>query len=117
MTVLPGMDEVGRLLWIADHHDSAKYDVIVVDAAPTGETLRLLSLPEAVKWWMEKVEPIGRRLTRLTGPLVQRMVGLPMPGEEVFDAGEELIAKLEHMRALLANAEKTSIGVVNALGQ
>ncbi|TMB50951.1 MAG: ArsA family ATPase, partial [Chloroflexi bacterium] len=72
MTVLPGMDEVGSLLWIADHHDSGLYDVIVVDAAPTGETLRLLSLPEAVKWWMEKVEPIGRRLTRLTGPLVQR---------------------------------------------
>ena len=62
MTVLPGMDEVGSLLWIADHHDSNLYDVIVVDAAPTGETLRLLSLPEAAKWWMEKVEPIGRRL-------------------------------------------------------
>ena len=45
MTVLPGMDEVGSLLWIAEHHDSGDYDVIVVDAAPTGETLRLLSLP------------------------------------------------------------------------
>jgi arsenite-transporting ATPase len=117
MTVLPGMDEVGSLLWIADHHDSDLYDVIVVDAAPTGETLRLLSLPEAVKWWMEKVEPIGRRLTRLTGPLVQRMVGLPMPGEDVFDAGEELFAKLEHMRALLANPEKTSVRVVLTLEQ
>jgi len=117
MTVLPGMDEVGSLLWIADHHDSNLYDVIVVDAAPTGETLRLLSLPEAAKWWMEKVEPIGRRLTRLTGPLVQRMVGLPMPGDDVFDAGEELFAKLEHMRQLLANPEKTSIRVVLTLEQ
>ena len=117
MTVLPGMDEVGSLLWIADHHDSELYDVIVVDAAPTGETLRLLSLPEAVKWWMEKVEPIGRRLSRLTGPLVQRMVGLPMPGDDVFDAGEELFEKLEHMRALLANPEKTSVRVVLTLEQ
>jgi arsenite/tail-anchored protein-transporting ATPase len=117
MTVLPGMDEVGSLLWIADHHDSGLYDVIVVDAAPTGETLRLLSLPEAVKWWMEKVEPIGRRLSRLTGPLVQRVVGLPMPSDEVFDAGEELFAKLEHMRALLANPEKTSVRVVLTLEQ
>ena len=115
MTVLPGMDEVGSLLWIADHHDSELYDVIVVDAAPTGETLRLLSLPEAVKWWMEKVEPIGRRISRLTGPLVHRVVGLPMPGEEVFDAGEELFSKLEHMRGLLADAEKTSVRVVLTL--
>ena len=90
MTVLPGMDEVGSLLWIADHHDSGDYDVVVVDAAPTGETLRLLSLPEAAKWWMEKVEPIGRRITKLTGPLIQRVLGMPMPSEDVFNAGEEL---------------------------
>lgn len=117
MTVLPGMDEVGSLLWIADHHDSGLYDVIVVDAAPTGETLRLLSLPEAVKWWMEKVEPIGRKISRLTGPIVNRVVGLPMPSEEVFDAGEELFARLEHMRALLADPEKTSVRVVLTLEQ
>ncbi len=115
LTVLPGMDEVGSLLWIADHHDSGHYDVIVVDAAPTGETLRLLSLPEAVSWWMEKVEPIGRRISRLTGPLVQRMVGIPMPDDSVFDAGEELFARLEHMHSLLADAEKTSIRVVLTL--
>src|SRR6059036_3193787 len=82
MTVLPGMDEVGSLLWIAEHHDSGDYDVIVVDAAPTGETLRLLSLPEAGKWWMEKIEPIGRRITKLTGPFIQRVVGMPMPGDD-----------------------------------
>ena len=117
MTVLPGMDEVGSLLWIADHHDSGLYDVIVVDAAPTGETLRLLSLPEAVKWWMEKVEPIGRKISRLTGPIVNRVVGLPMPSDEVFDAGEELFARLEHMRALLADPEKTSVRVVLTLEQ
>jgi arsenite-transporting ATPase len=115
LTVLPGMDEVGSLLWIADHHDSEQYDVIVVDAAPTGETLRLLSLPEAARWWMEKVEPIGRRVSRLTGPLVQRVVGIPMPDDTVFDAGEALFGRLEHMHDLLADAEKTSIRVVLTL--
>jgi arsenite/tail-anchored protein-transporting ATPase len=115
MTVLPGMDEVGSLLWIAEHHDSGAYDVIVVDAAPTGETLRLLSLPEAVKWWMDKVEPIGRRISRLTGPMIHRLIGIPMPSEEVFDAGEELFRKLEHMRLLLADATKTSVRVVLTL--
>ena len=112
MTVLPGMDEVGSLLWIADHHDSGHYDVVVVDAAPTGETLRLLSLPEAAKWWMQKIEPIGRRISKLTGPLIQRVVGMPMPGEDVFNAGEELFARLEHMHELLTDHDKTSVRVV-----
>jgi arsenite/tail-anchored protein-transporting ATPase len=117
MTVLPGMDEVGSLLWIADHHDSGNYDVVVVDAAPTGETLRLLSLPEAAKWWMEKVEPIGRKLTKLTAPLIQRVVGMPMPSDEVFNAGEELFDRLEHMHDLLTDHSKTSVRVVLTLEQ
>ena len=117
MTVLPGMDEVGSLLWIADHHDSDAYDVVVVDAAPTGETLRLLSLPEAAKWWMEKVAPIGRRLTKLTGPIIKRMVGMPMPDDDVFNAGEELFGRLEHMHDLLTDHDKTSVRVVLTLEQ
>lgn len=117
MTVLPGMDEVGSLLWIADHHDSGHYDVVVVDAAPTGETLRLLSLPEAGRWWMEKIEPIGRKITKMTGPLIRRMVGMPMPGDDVFDAGEELFARLEHMHELLTDHDKTSVRVVLTLEQ
>ncbi len=117
MTVLPGMDEVGSLLWIAEHHDSGDYDVIVVDAAPTGETLRLLSLPEAAKWWMEKIEPLGRRITKLTGPVIQRVVGMPMPGDDVFTAGEDLFRKLEHMHDLLADPARTSVRVVLTLEQ
>jgi len=117
MTVLPGMDEVGSLLWIAEHHDSGDYDVIVVDAAPTGETLRLLSLPEAGKWWMEKIEPIGRRITKLTGPFIQRVVGMPMPGDAVFNAGEDLFRRLEYMHSLLIDPDKTSVRVVLTLEQ
>jgi arsenite-transporting ATPase len=117
MTVLPGMDEVGSLLWIAEHHDSGDYDVIVVDAAPTGETLRLLSLPEAGKWWMEKIEPIGRRITKLTGPFIQRIVGMPMPSDDVFNAGEDLFRRLEYMHSLLIDPEKTSVRVVLTLEQ
>jgi arsenite-transporting ATPase len=117
MTVLPGMDEVGSLLWIAEHHDSGQYDVVVVDAAPTGETLRLLSLPEAAKWWMEKIEPVGRRITKLTGPLIQRVVGMPMPGDDVFNAGEDLFRRLEHMHALLSDPARTSVRVVLTLEQ
>jgi arsenite-transporting ATPase len=112
MSVLPGMDELASLLWIAEHHDRGAYDLIVVDAAPTGETLRLLSLPEAGRWWLEKIYPVQRRIAQLTSPIVGRVTGMPMPGKEIFSAGEELFAKLEHMHELLSDPERTSIRIV-----
>ena len=115
MTVLPGMDELGNLLWIADHVDSGRYDTIVVDAAPTGETLRLLSLPEASRWWVEKVAPIGRRMTRLGGPMIQRMIGLPVPKQEVFDAAERLLRRLDELRRMLIDPDITSVRMVLGL--
>jgi arsenite-transporting ATPase len=112
MSVLPGMDELASLLWIAEHHDRGQFDVIVVDAAPTGETLRLLGLPDAGRWWLEKIYPIQRQVARLASPLVGRITGMPMPGEAIYDAGEQLFAKLEHMHDLLSDPELTSIRVV-----
>ena len=115
MTVLPGMDELGNLLWIADHVDSGDYDVIVVDAAPTGETLRLLSLPEASRWWIERIAPIGRRVSRLGRPMLERVIGVPMPRDEVFAAAERLLTRLDKVHRLLADPERSSVRIVLAL--
>jgi arsenite/tail-anchored protein-transporting ATPase len=115
MSVLPGMDELGNLLWIADHVDQQKFDVIVVDAAPTGETLRLLSLPEASRWWVERIAPIGRRVSRLGGPVIQRMLGVPMPREDVFKAAERLLKRLDRLHKLLADPDSATVRVVLAL--
>ena len=117
MTILPGMDELGSLLWIADHVDDAQYDVIVVDAAPTGETLRLLSLPEASRWWVERIAPLGRRVTRFGGGLLERMIGVPVPDSEVFDAAERLLRRLEQVHQILADPDRTSVRVVLTLEQ
>jgi arsenite-transporting ATPase len=106
------MDEIAGLLRIADHHDSGRYDVVVVDAAPTGETLRLLSLPEAAKWWLEKILPLQQKLTKVAGPIVRRMIGMPMPSDTVFGQGQRLFRQLEHMHGLLTDVEKTSIRIV-----
>jgi arsenite-transporting ATPase len=114
MTVLPGMDELGNLLWIADHFESGLYDVIVVDAAPTGETLRLLSLPEASRWWVERIAPIGRRVSRLGRPMIERMIGVPIPRDEVFAAAERLLARLDKVHHLLADPERSSVRIVLA---
>jgi len=117
MTILPGMDELGSLLWIADHVDDGQYDVIVVDAAPTGETLRLLALPEASRWWVERIAPLGRRVTRLGGGVLERMIGIPVPDSDVFDAAERLLRRLEHVHQLLADPDLTSVRVVLTLEQ
>lgn len=112
LTVLPGMDELSSLLWIAEHHDSGNYDVIVVDAAPTGETVRLLSLPEAGRWWLERIFPIQRRAMQIAGPVLRRVMGVPVPDDSVFAAGEELFHRLDHMQQLLADEQKSSIRLV-----
>jgi arsenite-transporting ATPase len=111
MTVLPGMDELGNLLWIADHVESGDYDVIVVDAAPTGETLRLLSLPEASRWWIERIAPIGRRVSKIGRPMLERIIGVPMPRDEVFAAAERLLARLDKVHRLLADPERSSVRI------
>jgi arsenite-transporting ATPase len=115
MTVLPGMDELGNLLWIADHVESAEFDVIVVDAAPTGETLRLLSLPEASRWWIERIAPIGRRVSRIGRPMLERVLGLPVPRDEVFAAAERLLGRLGQVHHLLSDPDRTSVRITLAL--
>src|SRR5215208_585607 len=115
MTILPGMDELGNLLWIADHVESGKYDAIIVDAAPTGETLRLLSLPEASRWWIERIAPIGRRVSRIGRPMLERMIGVPMPRDEVFAAAERLLNRLDKVHRLLADPEQSSVRIALAL--
>jgi arsenite-transporting ATPase len=112
MTVLPGMDELGNLLWIADHVDRGNYDLIVVDAAPTGETLRLLSLPEASRWWIERIAPIGKRVQRLGGPILRRVVGVPLPSDEVYESAEELLDRLRYVHELLSNPDNASVRLV-----
>lgn len=115
LAVLPGMDELASLLWIAEHHDSGKYDTIIVDCAPTGETLRLLAVPDSARWWLDKILPIQRRLTQMAAPVVRRLTGMPVPSNAVFDAGEELFRQLDRMHTLLSNPNLTTVRlVVNA---
>src|SRR3954454_20077114 len=81
LTVPPGMDEMFSLLQIKAHHESGEYDAIVVDCAPTGETLRLLSFPDVCSWWLEKVSPWERRLMAAARPLARTFLDIPIPSE------------------------------------
>jgi arsenite-transporting ATPase len=96
-SVLPGMDELASLLQIVYLHDSDEYDVIIVDCAPTGETLRFLSLPEVARWYLIHVFPIERQAAKLAGPLLRSITDLPIPDDQVFEAIKDLILQLDRM--------------------
>jgi len=115
IAILPGMDELSALLWINQHCGSGDYDVVIVDCAPTGETLKLLSFPDVAGWWVEKMLPIHRRVVGVLRPVIRPFTDLPLPGDDVYAAGEDLFRRLEELRALLADPDVSSVRlVVNA---
>ena len=105
LTVIPGAEEVLALLELRLHALSGEWDVIVIDCAPTAETLRLLALPEALGWYMQRVFPAERRIVKALKPVLQKAAGVPMPGDNVFDAIERLHAELDEVRSLLSGPE------------
>lgn len=112
LSVPPGMDELFSLLQIKRHHESERFDVVVVDCAPTGETLRLLSFPDVCSWWLEKVFPFRGRLVAAARPLARNVLDVPLPGEEVFVDVERLATNLVAMNAILRDRERTSVRLV-----
>ena len=107
LTVLPGAEEVLALLEVRDQVRSGRWDLVVVDCAPTAETLRLLALPDALGWYMERVFPLERRVVRSLRPVLGRVAGVPMPRDRVFDAVARLHGELREVRALLSGPDAT----------
>ncbi len=113
LTVPPGMDELFSLLQIKEHHESGAYDVIVVDCAPTGETLRLLSFPDVCTWWLEKVFPVQGRMLAAARPLARTLIpDLALPGDAVFEDVERLARNLVAMNGILRDREHTTVRLV-----
>jgi arsenite-transporting ATPase len=110
--VFPGMDELFALLEVNRHARSGEYDVIVVDCAPTAETLRLLSLPEVLSWYFEKVLPTERRIMKAARPLLNRMTNLPLPEDEVFTAAQSVFESVDGVKELMSKPEITSARLV-----
>jgi arsenite/tail-anchored protein-transporting ATPase len=112
LTVPPGMDELFSLLQIKAHHESGEFDAIVVDCAPTGETLRLLSFPDVASWWLEKMIPLERRMMGAARPFARAMLDISLPSDRVFDDLERLVQNLVAMNVILRNRAATSIRLV-----
>jgi arsenite-transporting ATPase len=112
LLVFPGFEELLALMKIREIEKEGKYDVLIVDCAPTGETLSLMKFPEMIKWWMAKVFPIKKKASRIAKPIVERTVKIPMPDDETFDEIENMYLKLEELHELLLDKEKTSLRIV-----
>jgi len=106
------MDELFSLLQLKRHHEAGDFDAIVVDCAPTGETLRLLSFPDVAGWWLEKVFPIERRLVAAARPFARTLLDVPLPNDRVFDDVERLVASLTALNGILRDRAATTIRLV-----
>lgn len=112
LSVIPGLDEVFALSDIKAHADSGEWDVLVVDCAPTAETIRLLSLPDVIARYMEQVFPTQRTLTRAARPVLERLTDLPIARDSVFAATQRFYARLEGVRDLLTDPDVTTARLV-----
>ncbi|NJN23295.1 MAG: TRC40/GET3/ArsA family transport-energizing ATPase [Acaryochloridaceae cyanobacterium RL_2_7] len=116
LAILPGMDEIFGLVRMKRHYDEGFYDVLIIDSAPTGTALRLLSLPEVGGWYMRKFykpfQNISVALRPLVEPLFRPIAGFSLPDREVMDAPYEFYEQIEELERVLCDNKQTSVRLV-----
>lgn len=112
LSVIPGLDEIFALTDIKGYAESGEWDVVVVDCAPTAETIRFLSLPDILARYMERLFPVGRRVNKILAPVLSRVTSLPMADDGVFAATSAFYERLEGVREILIDPARTSVRLV-----
>jgi arsenite/tail-anchored protein-transporting ATPase len=112
LTVPPGMDELFSLLRLQAAHESPDWDAIIVDCAPTGETLRLLSFPDVARWWIAKVFPLERQILAAARPLARSLLDIQLPSRAVFADIQRLSQNLIAMNEILRDRERCTVRLV-----
>ncbi len=112
LAVIPGLEEIFALTDICAVDEAGTHDVLVVDCAPTAETIRLLSLPDVMSWYMDRAFPLSRRVARAVGPMVNRLTNLPVASDPVFSAVDRLYRQLDRVRDLLRDSDSASVRLV-----
>jgi arsenite/tail-anchored protein-transporting ATPase len=112
LSVFPGMEELFSLMEIRRYNRTADYDVIIVDCAPTGDTLRLLSAPEITNWYLKHIFPVQRTAAKAVRPVASRLLPFPFPEDNVFEAMKKLTGQLAEMKEILEDGRTTSIRLV-----
>ena len=112
MGMLPGMEELFSLLKIAEIYHSESYDRLIVDCAPTGETLSLLKFPELLSWYMEKLFPIGKVGVKVLAPVSKAVFRVEMPNRNAMNDIEKMYLKLSELQELLKDRDTTCVRIV-----
>lgn len=112
LTVFPGMEDLLSLLRILKYYKEGRFDTIIIDCAPTGETLALLSFPEMLRWWMEKLFPIKKKAIKVAGPIAESLLKIPMPSGQVLDEIDKIYYELDEMKKIFSDRDITSIRIV-----
>lgn len=113
LLVFPGFEELTALFKIKEIYDQDFYDVLIVDCAPTGETLSLLKFPELFGAWIEQIIPFKRKALKVAGPVIEKTMNMPMPKDDIFDEIEMLCEKMNALRELMWNKDIVSIRIVS----
>jgi arsenite-transporting ATPase len=112
LAIIPGMEDVVSLLYINQYFQERAYDVIVIDCAPTGESLRFISMPSTLEWYINKVFKFERNLIRVTRPIAKRLTSIPMPEDSYFKSLSDLFKRLEGVDKVLLDRKVTSVRLV-----
>jgi arsenite/tail-anchored protein-transporting ATPase len=112
LAIIPGMEDVISLLYINQYYQDRTYDVIVIDCAPTGESLRFISMPSTLEWYINRVFNLERNLMKVARPLVKRLTDIPVPEDSYFACLKDLFVKLEGVDKVLLDREVTSVRLV-----
>ena len=112
LSVFPGMEELFSLMEIRHYNKTADYEVIIVDCAPTGDTLRLLSAPEITNWYLKHIFPVQRTAAKAVRPVASRLLPFPFPEDSIFEAMKKLTGQLAEMKEILEDGRTTSIRLV-----
>ena len=112
LAILPGMEEVSLLLYINRYVRTKKFDVILLDCAPTGESLRFISIPTTLEWYIKKIFKMERTIARYARPIAKRIYDVPLPGEDYFDAIELLFQRLQGVDEILVDPKTTTVRLV-----
>jgi arsenite-transporting ATPase len=112
LAVFPGMEEVSLLLYINKYIREKEYDVILLDCAPTGESLRFISIPTTLDWYMKKIFKWERTVAKYVRPVAKRVTDLPLPDDNYFQAIQDLFEKLKGVDQVLVDPEITTVRLV-----
>jgi arsenite-transporting ATPase len=112
MAILPGMEELFSLMKVKGYAESGDYDVIVIDTAPTGETIRMLGVPQIADFYFRRIFPIHRTVLKSVRPVAKRVTDMPLPSDDVMSAVKRFYEELEGMGPLLQDPKRSSIRIV-----